>query len=103
MTSLIHKYTLKLSLVKQLKKIPKGAILLDIQTQGNETMMWFMFEKKNRFITNERGFVLIPTGEPFGSHEKLEYLRTVQMDTVMNDTSGLRPINFVWHIFEVLN
>lgn len=79
-------------------EVPRGAVILSIQTQGRQGVIWMLVDPDVEKETRE--FVTIGTGRRFvafvqGDHliyesGKLHYLGTFQIDPL------------VWHLFENL-
>jgi hypothetical protein len=90
MTQIIHKVTLStregnLNTVS----LPKGSKVIACAFQGENLVMWFLFEYNNISIGEKRSFYIVRTGEHF-DEPALEYIGTA------SDLSSI----FVLHVFE---
>lgn len=91
MEKVIYKY--KLMVVDQnLIEMPKGAIILSVQAQENEPVIWALVNPKNKL--EQREFRIFGTGNPLPSDiMNFIYIGTFQIETL----GGL----FVGHLHEL--
>lgn len=83
----IYKYNLKVT-DYQIINLPKGAKILDIQTQYNEPKLWALVDEKAEL--EKREFAIYGTGNPLPD-DIGEYLATFQ----------IHEGQLVFHVFEV--
>ncbi len=91
--NIIYKYPLPIDVMPTAKefsiKMPLGAEVLMVDSQGNKGFLWARVEIENR--EEERQFCIYATGEEFDSRARA-YIGTVFTAT------GSR----VWHVFETV-
>lgn len=92
MAKTIYKY--ELPIVDQVVLVmPKGAIPLCVQAQGDDLQLWAMVDPKAPM--EERKFRIIGTGHPIPDSRDLVYIDTVQV-RINSAYGGV----LVWHVFE---
>lgn len=83
----IHKYVLQLE-TKQKVTMPKGAVILALQTQRDAPCLWV--QVNTEFPSDIRTFHTVGTGHEIGDYERLQYIGTYQAE------HG----SYVFHVFE---
>jgi hypothetical protein len=83
----IWKFVLTLDDASNLLTLPKGAIVLTAQLQGEHICLWVMLDPDEK-VTEDRQFVVRCTGVAWARPGRPKYIATVQKPP------------FVWHVFE---
>lgn len=88
----IYKQSINSRAVEQTLEMPKGSEIIAFQMQEGWPTIWYKFNVEQEFSLEDRVFVIVPTGNPFGWYCAVDYVGTFQTTTF--------PI-FVGHLFEL--